>query len=559
VKSEVSQSDLTNTRHVFQLLVLYRWLSLIPAILSLAAGDRQAISGGAILAASLVNLFITLRPVQLNAWLRRSPWLLLLDLSFCAALAAATGGWGTPYYLYAFSPLLAAAFFFGMRGALLSAAGTAFLFVAAGLGRADQSWQRLIAQIVGFFLIAGTFGYATTLLKRLQASHSELDRVHRDLEIIHSLTLSLQSASDVNEVEERVLTAVTADLGFPQAVVALVDQNERVITAWLGRARDGHALFAGGLPHPARVPLAPEGGVIAECLLDGQTRLATRDLRTSNEHVNRYLGGGPYHLFPMLLREHPVGVLLVDASDGGDPARLRSLESIASQAAIAVGTTMLCIDRAQRLAIQDERVRIARDIHDTVSQSLFGLVYSLDACARLLPEQPEMVKSELGNLRRLAEDTRAEVRQSILDIWPSELTAERFESDLRRYATEMCRGSELKVAIAIRGDFARMSGRVKRGLYRIAQEAVNNIVRHAAAREARICLDTLDGQAMLVVRDDGRGFDLRLALARAFNREHFGLRGIQDRVGSLGGLNEILSLPGAGTTIWVSVPVADSK
>jgi len=96
-------------------------------------------------------------------------------------------------------------------------------------------------------------------------------------------------------------------------------------------------------------------------------------------------------------------------------------------------------------------------------------------------------------------------------------------------------------------------------LYRIAQEAVNNIVRHAAAREARICLDTLDGQAMLVVRDDGRGFDLRLALARAFNREHFGLRGIQDRVGSLGGLNEILSLPGAGTTIWVSVPVADSK
>ena len=552
-------SDLIDIRRVFRLLVLYRWFSLVPAVLSLVGGGLGAVSGGALAAASFVNLFITLRPVQLNAALRRRPWLLLLDVCFCAGLAAATGGWGTPYYLYAFSPLLAAAFFFAWRGALLGASWMAALFVASGLGGADPDWHRLMAQVVGFFLIAGTFGYATLLLNRLQASHSELDRVHRDLEVIHSLTLSLQSASDVNEVEERVLTAVTNDLGFPQAVVALVDQNERVITAWLGKSLDGRPLFAGGLPHPARVPLAPEGGVIAQCLLDGQARLAAQGLQTPNEHVNRYLGEGPYHLFPMLLREHPVGVLIVDASAEEDPARLSSLEAVASQAAVAVGTTMLCIDRAQRLAVQDERIRIAREIHDTVSQSLFGLVYSLDACVKLLPEQPETVKAELGSLLQLAEGTRAEVRQSILDIWPSELTAERFETDLRRYAAEMCRGSGLTVGIEIRGDFQRMSGRVKRGLYRIAQEALNNVVRHAGAQAARICLDTTNDQALLVVRDDGRGFDLQLALAREFNREHFGLRGVRDRVTSLGGVCEILSQPGAGTTIWVSLPIAEGR
>ncbi len=563
MKIESGQSELTDTRHIFRLLILYRWLSLIPAILSLAAeGSRDlARPASALAAAVLLNLLITLRPTQLNTLLRRWPWGLAFDMLFCSALAGLTGGWNTPYYLYSLSPLLAAAFFFEWRGALIGAAGMAGLFVLAGLGSAalNQDWLPLVAQVVGFFLIAGAFGYATTLLARFQTSHAELNRIHRDLEVIHSLTLSLQSATDVNEVEERVLTAVTTDLGFPQAVIALVDQNANIITAWLGKARDGHALFAGGMPHPARVPLAPEAGLIAQCLLDGQPRLSARRVHTSDERVNAHLGADPYHLFPMLLREHPVGVLLVNASEEEDPARLRSLQAIASQAAVAVGTTMLCIDRAQRLAVQDERIRIAREIHDTVSQSLFGITYSLDACIKLLPDQPDTVKAELGNLLKLAEDTRAEVRQSILNIWPSELTAERFASDLHRYMIEACRASQIDFNLDIRGDFGLMPARARRSLYRVAQEALNNIVRHAAAGQAQVCLDIVEGQALLAVRDDGRGFDPRLAMAREFNREHFGLRGIHDRAASLGGTCEVVSQPGAGTSVLVSIPIADGQ
>jgi signal transduction histidine kinase len=562
MKIESRPAEWTNTRHVFRLLVLYRWLSLLPAILSLAASRDGALtrSTGVLAVAALANLLITLLPVQLNAIVRLWPGLLVPDLLFCAVLTGLTGGWATPYYLYTLSPLLAAAFFFEMRGALLSATGMAALFVAAGLWSAppDQNWLRLVAQVVGFFLIAGAFGYATTLLARLQVSHAELDRMHRDLEVIHSLTLSLQSASDINEVEERVLTAVTGDLGFLQAVIALVDQNERVITSWLGKARDGHILFAGGLPHPARVPLVPEAGLIAQCIVDGQAHLSAREALTSDEHVNHYLGARPYHIFPMLLREHPVGVLLVDASEREDPVRLESLQAIASQAAVAVGTTMLCIDRAQRLAVQDERVRIAREIHDTVSQSLFGMTYSLDACVKLLPDQPDTVRAELTSLRSLAQATRDELRQSILNIWPSELTAEQFASDLRRYMTGACRAGELDFAIDVRGDFSLLSPRAKRSLYRIAQEALNNVVRHAAASRARVCLDVQNGEALLAVRDDGRGFEPEVALARELDREHFGLRGIRDRVASLNGTSEILSRPGAGATVLVTLPV-DSR
>ena len=211
--TSTEQNDGTNTRQVFSLLVLYRWISLIPPLLSLLTTDDATQHIAALTVAALVNLFITLFPSQLNAAVRRYPLLLLGDLLFCSALARLSGGWNTAYYLYAFSPLLAAAFFFKLRGALLSASGMALLFFASGVGvTPNQNWLSLVAQLVGFFLIAGAFGYATTLMSQLTTSHHDLNRAHRDLEVIHSLTLSLQSATDVNEVEERVLEAVTNDL-----------------------------------------------------------------------------------------------------------------------------------------------------------------------------------------------------------------------------------------------------------------------------------------------------------------------------------------------------------
>ncbi len=554
--------DHAHLQSVFKLLVLYRWFSLIlPLFFILVDGPAQAPRLVAIfLAAASSNLLITLFPLQLNRILRRWPALLAVDLAFNAALLAATGHWRSPYSLYSFSPLLAAAYFFEVRGALLAAAVlNGFFLVGIQFSGQSPDWLMVVIQGVGYFIIAGVFGYQPVLMTRLRATGDDLERAHRDLEIIHQLTLSLQSAADVNEVEERVLEAVTGDLGFPQAVVALVDQNERVVTAWLGRARDGQILFAGGLPHPARVPLAPEGGLIAQCLLDGQARLSADDTFTSSAQVNTYLGAKPYHIFPMLLREHPVGVLLIEASEKPDPARLHSLQAVASQAAVALGTTLLCIDRAQRLAVQDERIRIAREIHDTVSQSLFGITYSLDACVKLLPEQPETVKTELASLQSLAQATRDEVRQSILDIWPSELTAQRFANDLRHYVAEACRAGQLDFDIDIRGDFSIVPPRAKRSLYRIAQEALTNVVRHAAASQAQVCLDVTDGQAMLAVRDNGRGFNPEQAMAREFNRERFGLRGIRERVASLGGTSEVLSQSGAGATVLVSIPIANGK
>lgn len=546
-----------NTSQVFRLLVLYRWLSLIPPVLALLSAEGRAsfpaLSAFGVAAAA--NLLITLRPRQLNDRLRRTPAALLIDLLICATLAALTDGWNTPYYLYAFSPLLAAAFFFEVRGALLAALGLSGLWLIAGLWTTEPNFLRLVAELVGFFLIGGAFGYAAALLARLQASHVELDRAHRDLEVIHELTLSMQSAADVDEVAERVLAAVTGELRFDRAHLALVDQNEQVIASWRSRSRAGEPASNGPAAEWIRLPLTPASGPIAQCLLDGQTRLSLSNVRTPDERLNARLGPGAHHLIPMLVREHPVGVLLVEAAGPDERARVHSLQAIASQAAVAVGTTMLCIDRAQRLAIQDERLRIAQDIHDTTVQTLFGLHYALDACAKLLPDHPQQVKTELQDLSQLAETARAQLRQSILNLWPSEITAERFTADLRRYVRDHCRAEGLDLSVTVRGDFQRLSAGTRRGLYRIAQEAVANTARHAAASHAAVCLEVGPEEALLTVRDDGRGFDPDSALARERDREHFGLRGIQERAAALGGEAEFQSQPDAGSTVLVTVPV----
>jgi nitrate/nitrite-specific signal transduction histidine kinase len=116
--------------------------------------------------------------------------------------------------------------------------------------------------IVGFYLISAVFGYAATLMQHLRSAGDDLADAHRDLEVIHDLTTSLQSAADVNEVEERVLEAVTTELNFERAVVALVDEDERTITAWVGRARQGPV--SRKLPHSAQLPLSAEGGVVSQ-------------------------------------------------------------------------------------------------------------------------------------------------------------------------------------------------------------------------------------------------------------------------------------------------------
>jgi len=559
------------SNRVFAFLVIFRWASLLPVFLTLNFGDqpsRQLFHPVLVLGiVLLVNLVISLTNRQLNKLVVDHPLFLGIDLIFTAGVLAVSGGTHSPYYLYALSPLLAGAFFFQMRGALISSLVFTPLHLA-GIFLSSQSPSNqpdlifLTTQFAGIWLIPTLFAYPSILLKdinrardeltiardELAQKHENLSSAHRQLEIIHDLTILLQAAPDLISVQERVLGAVTTDLGFSKAVVALADPAREELGGWLVYPKDET------FPKVENLSLKSENGEAIKALLNRNSFTSNGGTLVRDEKLNDWLRQNKWLVLPLYLREHPVGLLLVDET-GLTKERENTLLTVANQAALALGTTILCIDRARRLAVETERNRIARDIHDTVAQSLFGIVYSLDACINMLPTKADDVKNELIELRSLANNAHDEVRRSIFDLWPSALTMELFMADLTNYVSSCCRPRPFSIIFSNNGDFNSLSSGMRRTVYRMAQEALANSARHSGAQSARLCLTVTDDEVYLVVSDEGRGFDPEVALSRSLNREHFGLRGMQERARAMGGDCEISSQPNAGARIMINLPI----
>jgi signal transduction histidine kinase len=563
------RSDLGSDRKIFIFLVAFRWASLLPGLWLLFQGPEIA-SGLSPLPVLLVavgnTLLISLFYHRLNRWLVQHPWLLGFDLVFTAGLLAVSGGTYSPYYLYALSPLLAGAFFFQIRGAvLISAMYTVFYLLALAVsqrsGGLPADPTQFFTQLAGIWLIPVLFSYPVYLLNRLRdtrdalaAVHQDLEkqnldlaRVHRQLGIIHDLTVLLQAAPDLSTVQERVLKAVTEELGFAGAAVGLVDPETQELGDWQvyapgGSFRPVEFVKPLQMSDPSFYSLVQQQSPVPVAGVD----FGIGDSFTSG------LG------LPLQLREHPVGVLFITQADPFQPLSAHQQEMlrvVAGQAAVALGTTMVCIDRTHRLAVEQERNRIARDIHDTIAQSLFGIVFSLDACVHMLPGQSEQVKAELVELRDLAGQVRDEVRRSIFDLWPAEITLERFKADLSAYVSQCCHPHAFRVDFNASGDFEGLSPLVRRTLFRITQEALINAARHGAVEAAQVCLGIEGEQVHLCIQDQGRGFDPQAVLDGSKERDRFGLFGIQGRIRALGGESQIFSREGQGTMILVSLPV----
>ncbi len=563
---------------IFLFLVAYRWASLLLGLWPVFGSQSAAYSGvqpALVLGLAVtITLLVSLFHRALNRQLIRHPYLLILDMLLAAGVIAVSGGTQSPYYLYALSPLLAGAFFFQMRGALASAgfftlAYLAALLVSRQVYSSPVQLDVLVTELAGIWLIAILIGYPSVLLERLRQAHADLEEArdelagqnqelsttHRQLQIIHDLTLALQAAPDVKSVQERILSVVTDELGFSRAVIGLVNPITERLESWRSCPDTAQLPF-----HLSHLPLEPEAGPIARGLLaEPETIWLPPDqVLTGNPALNAWLGPGPWLFVPLALRENPVGVLLIVVESGQEveqSGRLEMLTPVASQAAVALGTTMMCIDRAQRLAVERERNRIARDIHDTVAQSLFGIVFSLEACIAMLPAQAESVQRELVELRDLASNVRQQVRRSIFDLWPQELVLERFKADLGQHAAQVGSSNSFRVDFDMQAEFDELPAEVRQALYQVAQEALTNAAKHAGVDSAQVCLSLEKDQVLLSVQDEGCGFDPALSLSRKSKSDRFGLRGIRERVRALDGELEIHTGLDQGTCLFVRLPV----
>lgn len=209
--------------------------------------------------------------------------------------------------------------------------------------------------------------------------------------------------------------------------------------------------------------------------------------------------------------------------------------------------------QVQELAAAAERNRLARELHDSVTQIIFGLTLSAQAARILLDRDPARAAAQLDHLQVLAQTALAEMRALIQQLHPHSIAEEGLAAGLRRLAADRQANDGLKVDLQILGEQS-LPVKIEEGLFSIAQEALNNIVKHAHTDHAVITLNLEAGnRAMMGIEDSGAGFDP--ARVRSLPG-HLGLTSMAERIQALGGTLVVDSKPGKGTRIRVELDLA---
>jgi signal transduction histidine kinase len=204
-------------------------------------------------------------------------------------------------------------------------------------------------------------------------------------------------------------------------------------------------------------------------------------------------------------------------------------------------------------AQESERQRIARELHDETGQALTAIGLGLRGLTgSLRSSNMDRTKQNLHQLELLTTHSLDELQRLIADLRPSHLDDLGLSSALRWYANTLQERIKLAVHVEILGEERQVASPVKIALFRIAQEALTNVVKHSQAKNVQVVLTYGDKSVQIRVTDDGRGFDMEAA--GSGKRVSWGLKGMEERTSLLGGKFEVHSRPGQGTTVEVSIP-----
>jgi signal transduction histidine kinase len=352
---------------------------------------------------------------------------------------------------------------------------------------------------------------------------TEAERRTRELETLHRLSQAVAETLEGEDVIERALQAVI-DMGWFACGEGFLKQGEALTTVAVGLCP---------YEQVEACPLRPR------LLADARAVLADGHVRHEDA----------WHLLP-------IGGIALLALSGARDVSPSFIANVTELVAAALKRTQLhrrlAEKEAQRsrllqavlTAQEEERGRISRDLHDQIGQALTALLLGLD---RNL-EHPDA--ASLGQLRELASITLGDVRRIALDLRPSVLDELGLEAAVRRYARDVHERYGIDVSVLVTLP-ARLSRQEETVLYRVVQEALTNVVRHARATSVSVVATVRKGSVQLVVEDDGIGFD-PTAFAPA---EMIGLLGMRERLELLGGSLRLEAAPGEGCSLHARLPV----
>ena len=274
-------------------------------------------------------------------------------------------------------------------------------------------------------------------------------------------------------------------------------------------------------------------------------------------------------VFPLALKDSILGILITGYRTPRDFAEeeLRFLSSVADTTALVLDNARLyraAADHAVRLkalsaritAVQEqERTRIARELHDGIGQAMtaIGLNLELLAKERGLTAGPARERIEI--ITSLIDETLQEIRTMAFELHPTVLDHVGLAAAARIFVERFTRQTELPVSLRCPDEFPRQEPRVESTLYRILQEALTNVIRHARASSATVALGAAPGEIYLEVTDNGRGFSRERDPMVVPALEGLGILNMRERLEEIGGMLLLTSAPGKGTTVRASIPV----
>ena len=307
----------------------------------------------------------------------------------------------------------------------------------------------------------------------------------------------------------------------------------------------------------ARMGPLPRTHGLLGAMLESPEPYRTTDIRAdprfrgwwprSHPQMRSFLG------VPIVARRGIIGAFYLTDKEGapafGDGDQ-RTIETLAAHAAVAIENARLH-ERSRELSILEERTRLARELHDAVSQKLFGVVLTAESASSLAERDPVAAREQLDRLQALAREAMAELRGLIDGLRPPSPATEGLAPALRKHVAVLGRISDAEVELRL-GAPPRLAPAAEEQVFLIAREALQNALRHGAPQRVTVSLEQGAGGALvLAVGDDGRGFDTGDPEPRA---RRLGLTSMEERAAAAGGTLAIESAPGRGTTVRLEVP-----
>lgn len=514
-------------------------------LVALALISTSAVEGGSGVVAwavvvTIYNVFRVVRPIQSQDDtfdLVR----ILFEVGLHASAAVFTGAWNSPFVFPLLTAIIVAGFGRGVWPALrisLATSVTLSVVQVTRFSEVSRVWVVNLQWSLFLALVGVMAGYARRILGEARTTESvamtrvaKLTDANRLLTSLHTVAQVLPASLDLDEVLDSTIVRMRSLFDYDAAVLLLLDETDG---SWKVARWDGHRL-AESL-EPTRLPR-----ILRRVQAERAVRSVERLAEGGGGLIPR-MGSGLYG--PLIARGEFIGLIALESADDASYRQrdVALLGGFLEPAALAIANAQV-FDRLRTVGADEERTRIARDLHDRIGQSLAYIAFELDRMVKRQEDGRDLGESML-QLRNDVRGVIAEVRDTLYDLRTDVSEDQDFVATMREFLDRVAKRSGLHVELSARAR-QRMPLLPERELWRIAQEAVINVERHARARSVSVVWRTDGRSAVLEVADDGIGFPE----GRAGRLDSYGILGMRERAASVGATLQITSPPGRGTVV----------